>query len=172
MKKIVLFVSAVLLSANAIFAQSEDDLKAQALKDAQASGEATMAWDVDGMMKFVHPNVFQLGGGVENIKQQMQGLKDMMKTNGVSIDGYKVENVKEFVKEQGEFRCLVATTVNMSISGQKMKNASHLLGIYLEDKKHWSFIEASQLKGPLKAQIFPDFETKMTIPEDVMTPIE
>ncbi|NER17424.1 hypothetical protein [Spongiivirga citrea] len=170
MKKITLFVCALFISVSALVAQSEDELKAQALTDAQASGEATMAWDVDGMMKYVHPNVFAMGGGEENIKKQMQSLKDMMKTNGVSIDNYKVDSVKDFVNEQGEYRCLVATTVNMSISGQKMKNASHLLGIYLEDKKHWSFIEASQLNGPLKAQLFPDFETKMVIPADVMTP--
>ena len=78
--------------------------------------------------------------------------------------------VKEFAKEQGEYRCLVATQMKMSMPGSKLSNKSHLFGFYNDETKHWTFVEGNQMKGPLKAQIFPDFETKIMIPDDVMTP--
>jgi len=154
MKKIGLFVCALVLSVGALVAQSEDELKAQALVDAQASGDAALQWNPEQIFKYTHPKVATVMGGKDKMLATLDQMKSQLDASGVSIDGYKAVAVKEFLKEEGEYRCLVETMVQMSMPGQKMDNKSHLFGFYIADTKHWTFVEASQMKGPLKTQIF------------------
>lgn len=85
---------------------------------------------MDQMLKYTYPDVAQFVGGKEKLKEMLDATKTQMDASGISIDAYEVQDVKEFAKEQGEYRCLVATQMKMSMPGSKLNSKNYLFGFY------------------------------------------
>jgi hypothetical protein len=170
MKKLIAGCILLLITANIGFAQTETEIKAQALIDAKASGDAAVQWIPDQILKYTHPNVANLVGGTEKLKEILEATKVQMDEGGMKIDEYEVLEVTAFLKEQGEYRCLVATKMKMTLPQTKLTNLSHLFGFYNAELRRWTFIEGNQMNGPGKQQLFPELITAIEIPADVVTP--
>jgi hypothetical protein len=114
-------------------------------------------------------------GGKEAAKSSITKMYQSMKDQGVVFEKADILEVSDIVQEQGQSRCTVKSYNVMTMTGQRMKSTSYLLGIYNELDEHWSFIEAKQLQTPqLVNQILPNFETSLDLPKDdvEVVPIE
>lgn len=161
LKSITLVVA--LMFGTSVFAQT----KTEALKDAKATSSATIKMDFDTVLKYTLPSALDMMGGKDAALKVVQATYEGMLSQGFVFEKAEVIGVSEIVKEQGQYRCVVENFNQMVMSKQRISSKSYLLGIYNEADKHWWFIEASQLKNEaLKNQILPNFETKLSIPED------
>lgn len=108
-------------------------------------------------------------GGKDAAIKVLKSTFEGMKTQGFKFEKADILGVSEVVEEQGQYRCVVESYNQMTMSGQRISSKSYLLGIYNEEGKFWWFIEAKQLKNDaLVDKVLPDFETKLDIPEDDM----
>lgn len=160
--KFNLLWSLLLVSALS-FSQTKEDAK----KDAQTTATATLEMNFDVVLKHTYPKVVELMGGKDAAKTLLTSTFDAMKGQGFVFEKADIINVSDVVKEQDQHRCVVEGYNQMTMSGQRIKSKSYLLGIYDDAKKIWYFLEAKQLKNAaLVDQILPGFETKLDIPDD------
>ena len=167
MKKLFVFLLIPLLS----FGQEHDleSLRKQALKDASTTAKATLNSDFKTVLKYTHPNIIESSGGVDVLLPQIESMFKKMKKDGFLFKKAEVDYVSDIVKEQGEYRCYIRNLNEMTIEASTIKSTSYLLGFYLEDKKHWVFIEADKMASKQhKDLFFPDFKTSMDIPKDTV----
>tara|TARA_R110002049_G_scaffold213832_2_gene385287 strand:+ start:416 stop:937 length:522 start_codon:yes stop_codon:yes gene_type:complete len=163
LKKTLLFV--LIAISTTVFSQTKES----ALKDAKTTSKATLAMDFETVLKHTLPSVLDMMGGKDAAIKVLKSTFEGMKTQGFKFEKADILGVSEVVEEQGQYRCVVESYNQMTMSGQRISSKSYLLGIYNEEGKFWWFIEAKQLKNDaLVDKVLPDFETKLDIPEDDM----
>lgn len=169
MKKIFLLF---LLVSTTLAAQTEEELKAMAIKDAKATSQATLDMDYKGIIKYTHPNIINAMGGSEKMEEILkQSFSGMLEEAGISIDKSDIGELLAIKKEEGEYRCLIENSIVMTLRVQKKRisKKSTLFGFYNETNKQWTFVEANKLGKGGSEQFFPNFKTSIEIPEDQQT---
>ena len=166
-KLITLFVFC--LSAS-VFSQTNEELKASALRDAKATSKATLEMDFETVFKHTYPSIIEVMGGKESGLKLLKDTFDGMKTQGFVFEKADIISVSDIVFEQDEYRCYVEGYNQMTMSGMRIKATSYLLGIYNKEKEVWYFIEAKQMSNKaMMDKVLPGFETSLEIPEGSTT---
>lgn len=169
-KKLLVLVFTLFVSVNAVYSQSEDELKALALENAQATSSATIVMDFETVLKYTLPSVLELMGGKEAALPMLTSQFEKMTADGFVFEKAEVKGIVDFKKENDQYRCIVEGYNEMRMPEMKITSKSFLLGIYDDEVKHWYFVEAKQLKNPaMRDIVLPDFKTEMELPEDEMT---
>jgi hypothetical protein len=141
--------------------------KEGAMQDAKLAAQGSMSADYESIIKYSLPEIIELMGGKEAAKTSISAMYKSMNEQGLVFEKAEILEVSDIVQEQGQSRCTVKSYNEMTMTGQRLKSTSYLLGIYNEDDEHWTFIEAKQLQTPqLVNQILPDFETSLDLLKD------
>ncbi|WP_347923239.1 hypothetical protein [Pontimicrobium sp. SW4] len=160
----------LLVCGSISFAQNKSELKAQALKDAKTTSQATLKFDFETVLKHTYPGVVTLMGGQEKAINLLESTFNSMAQEGFVFEKAEIINVSDIVYEQDQYRCYVESYNQMTMNNLRIKSKAYLLGIYNANLKYWYFIEAKQVKNSaLMAQVFPDFITALVIPDNEMT---
>lgn len=168
MKKIIPVL--LLFISGFITAQSTEELKQSAIRDAKAAANASLKLDYETILKYTHPSIVEVSGGKDYLIKAMSDMFDNMKKQGFVFEKAEVIEVTNVLEEDGEYHCLVRNNNQMVISGMRIKSKSHLFGFYDAEKKQWYFLEAEKLKNKdLVNQLLPDFKTTINIPNDEVT---
>ena len=155
----------LLVSSISAISQTKED----ALRDAKIASTAALDMDFKTVLKHTLPKVVEIMGGEEAAVNLLTTTFDNMKTQGFVFEKADVIDVSEIVKEQGQYRCVVESFNQITMSGQRIKSKSFLFGIYNQDDGYWWFVEAKQLKNKaMLDMVLPDFETSLDIPDDDM----
>lgn len=166
------FKAAILLfvvSSSILFAQTKEELKESALRDAKIASKATLEGDYNLVLKHTYPSVVEMMGGKEKASQIVASMFEEMTQQGFVFEKAEVEFVSDVVFEQNEYRCYTQSMNVMKMNKMIINSKSYLFGFYDADKKYWYFIEAEKMKNTaLMNQLFPDFETSLIVPEDEM----
>lgn len=165
MKKILIVL---LLVSSTVFAQTEEALKKQAVKEAGETAQAMLDLDFKTITKYTHPNIIKAMGGKDQMVAILENSFSGMTQSGVKFEESKVGKLLTFKKEQGQYRCLIENFLTMSMQqqGKRVKRKSTLFGFYNDKIKQWTFVEANKMQGGTAASLFPDFKTSITIPVD------
>ncbi len=160
----------LLLFCNSIsFAQTTEELKTSALRDAKITSSATLKMDFETVFKHTHPNIIKLMGGKEKGIELLKNTFETMKTQGFVFEKADILGVSDIVFEQEKYRCYIEGFNQMTMNGMRIKSKSYLLGIYNKEDKIWYFIEAKQLKNKaMLDMVLPNFKTSLVIPKDDM----
>jgi len=160
----------LLLVGNSIsFAQDKSELKAQALKDAKATSQATLKFDFNTVLKHTYPGVVTLMGGKEKAITLLESTFNSMSQEGFVFEKADITSVSDVIFEQDQYRCYVESYNQIVMNNLRIKSKAFLLGIYDADLKYWYFIEAKQVKNSaLMEQVFPNFKTSLIIPDNEM----
>ncbi|WP_158655213.1 hypothetical protein [Flavivirga eckloniae] len=171
MNKIKLTFLMLLLCCSSIsFAQTNEELKASALRDAKIASQATLKMDFDKVLDYTHPNALKIMGGKEKAMELIETTFSTMKENGFVFEKADVLGVSEIVFEDNEYRCYIENFNQMVFNGMRIKSKSYLLGIYNSEANFWYFVEAKELKNKaMMDKVFPNFKTSLKIPEDSTT---
>jgi hypothetical protein len=162
--KLVLFFVLVNLSLG--YSQTKEE----ALRDAKITSEATLNQDFKTVLKHTIPKVVELMGGQEQAIPMLKKTFEDLNAQGFKFEKADILAVSEIVFEQEQHRCVVEGFNVMTMNNTRVKSKSYLLGVYNSEEKFWYFIEAKQLKNPnMLNMVFTDFQTKLEIPEDVLT---
>jgi hypothetical protein len=160
----------LLIISGISFAQSKEELKEAALRDANLITKATLKFDFRTIFKYTFPSVIDMMGGKEPAAKMLESSFDKMKTEGFEFEKAEVVSVSDVVFENNEYRCLVESFIQIKMANMRVKTKSYTLGIYNSDDKIWQFIESKQLKNSsLTNVILPGFKTNLEIPDDEMT---
>lgn len=170
MNKLTKTVIILLVFSGITFAQTSEELKASALRDAKITSEATLKFDFETVFKYTYPSIIKMMGGYETGMELIKSTFDKMKNEGFEFEKADIISVSDIVFEQDEYRCYIEGFNQMKINNMRIKAKSYMLGIYNPEKEIWCFLEAKQLKNPAMADmILPDFKTELNIPDDEMT---
>ncbi|WP_246040897.1 hypothetical protein [Flavivirga rizhaonensis] len=152
------------------FAQSTEELKASALRDAKIASQATLKMDFDKLLDYTYPSILELMGGKEKAIDLLKSTFDSMKEDGFVFEKAEILGVSDVVFEDDQYRCYVEGFNQMIVSDKRIKSKSYLFGIYNSEAKFWYFMEAKQLKNEAMMDlVFPNFKTSLKVPEDEMT---
>ncbi len=163
------FLMLLIFCSGISFAQSTEELKASALRDAKITSEATLKMDFETVFKHTYPSIIELMGGKEKGIELLKTTFATMETQGFVFEKADILGVSDIVFEQEKHRCYIEGFNQMKINGMRIKSKSYLLGIYNSEDKIWYFIEAKQLKNQaMLDMVLPNFETSLVIPEDDM----
>ena len=153
----------IVISVLSVTAQTKEE----AMRDAKLAAQGSLSADYDAIIKYSLPEIIELMGGKEAAKTSISAMYKSMNEQGLVFEKAEIIEVSDVVKEQGQSRCTVKSYNEMTMTGQRLKSTSYLLGIYNDNGNHWTFIEAKQLQTPqLVNQILPDFETALKLPKD------
>ncbi|GAA3591583.1 hypothetical protein Q4Q39_05110 [Flavivirga amylovorans] len=163
-------VMLLLFCGSITFAQSTEELKALALRDAKTASQATLKMDFDKLLDYTYPSILELMGGKEKAIELLKSTFNTMKESGFVFEKAEILGVSDVVFEDDQYRCYIEGFNQMVMSGKRMKSKSYLFGIYNSEAKFWYFMEAKQLKNEAMMNlVFPNFKTSLKIPEDEMT---
>lgn len=152
------------------FAQTKEELKGYALRDAKLTSEATLNMDFETVLKHTYPKIIEVMGGKEKALELIKTAFDGMKAQGMVFEKAEVKQVSSVVFEEKQYRCYIEGYNQIKMGDMRIKSKSFLLGIYDEIDKIWYFLEAEKLKNKeLTNMILPNFITSLEIPEDEVT---
>lgn len=152
------------------FAQTKEELKVYALRDAKLTSEATLNMDFETVLKHTYPKIIEVMGGKEKALELIKTAFDGMKAQGMVLEKAEVRQVSSVVFEEEQYRCYIEGYNQIKMGDMRIKSKSFLLGIYDEIDKIWYFLEAEKLKNKeLTNMILPNFITSLEIPEDEVT---
>lgn len=165
-----LLLALLLMLSSSSFAQTKEELKASALRDAKLYSKAKVKLDYETVIKHTHPSIINGSGGkakvLENLKTSYASFKSNNKT---AYEKSNVKSVSNVVFENGEYRCLVESYDQIKKDNARTKSKNHLIGTYNDAAKIWVFFKARELKGEMGNVFFPDYKTSLDIPKDVVT---
>jgi hypothetical protein len=169
MIKKITFLLFIFCATSTLYSQDTKEMKAAAMRDAQAACDATLEEDFKTLLTYTHPNILEAAGGSEVMESYLKTTFDQMKANGFAYEKAETKAVSDIVKEQGEYRCYVENYNQMKMKDKRIISTSYMLGFYNETAKKWTFVEAKEMKatGAIFAY-FPDFKTSLAIPENTM----
>ncbi len=163
MKKIVVVL---LFITGTVFSQNLKELKEAAFDDAQKLSDASMQQDVNTVLMYTHPLIEKKYGTVK-LKETIEDIFRTMKAQRIKIKSSTIDEISEIKKEKGEFRCLAKNTVKMDFNGRAITLKSSLFGFYNKKKGYWHFVESNKLlNDPETKELFKNFKTEISIPED------
>ncbi len=152
------------------FAQTTEELKASALRDAKIFNKAKLKLDYETVVKHTHPNVIETNGGKAKTLASLKKTYAKFKKNRTwAYEKASAKNVSDVVFENGEYRCFIENYDQIKRDNARTKSKNYLLATYNATAKIWCFVKARELKGEKGAIIFPDYKTNLNIPKDVVT---
>ncbi len=152
------------------FAQSTEELKASALRDAKIASQATLKMEFGKLLKYTYPKILELMGGEEKAIELLSTTFNTMKENGFVFEKADILGVSDVVFEDDQYRCYIEGFNQMVMDGKRIKSKSYLFGVYNSEAKFWYFLEAKQLKNEAMINmVFPNFKTSLKIPDDEIT---
>ena len=169
-RKILAILLTLFVCVGSIYSQNDEDLKKLALENAKDISKATLAMDLETVLKYTLPSVLDLMGGKEAALDMLTTQFDKMTADGFVFEKAEVKGIIDFKKEYDQYRCVVEGYNEMRMPEMKITSKNFMLGVYDEEVKHWYFVEAKQLKNPaMRDMVLPDFKTEMELPDDEMT---
>ncbi|GAA3656221.1 hypothetical protein [Flavivirga jejuensis] len=160
----------LLFCSSISFAQSTQELKTSALRDAKRICQATFKMDFNKSIDYMHPGFLKMMGGNEMALELLKSKFNTMKEAGFVFEKSDALEVSDVVLEDGEYRCYVEAFNQVTMNGKRIKTKSYLFGIYNAEAKSWYFIDIKQLKNEaMMNQVLPNFKTSLEIPDDEVT---
>lgn len=171
MNKTMAILVMLLISISSItFAQTKEELKTSALRDAKITSAATLALDFETVFKHTYPNIIEVMGGKEKALKLIKTAFDSMKEQGMVFEKVEIKHVSDVIFEEGQYRCYIEGYNQIRTDDMRVKSKSFLFGIYNDKDKIWYFLEAEKLKNKgLTDMILPNFKTSLEIPNDEVT---
>ena len=172
MKK--LFLLMCLLTATTVVGQTEDELKALAMEQAQITGEALVVGDYETIFDYTLPAVLEMLGGRETALELVNASFSQMQDQGMKVVRNDAVRLVGFAYEQGQYRCVVENKMFVQLDETtSLDSTNYYFGVYSEEDSRWYFIEANKMKDEnVMLLLFPDLVTELNIPDDIKKFIE
>lgn len=142
-----------------------DDVAATIKREAESCAKAHLAYDYDGIVKYTHPRVLALMGGKEAMVGLLKRGTAQLRAQGVELADATIGTPDEPRKIGAWLTCLVPQHLVMKASGSHILHDSVLLGISEDEGKNWVFLDLGPVSEARFAQLFPELQGKISLPE-------
>lgn len=157
--QLVLFFSLLFVSA-----QAQNIYKDAVLLDANKATNAQQQLDVDAYMNMMHPNVIEMGGGKELMKDIVGSQIQTYSQMGVTIERVEFEDPSDVVKAGEELHCTLSGTLKLKLGEDSFDNPINLLAASQDEGENWKFIDLSFYNENSLKLYLPDFNNALKIP--------
>lgn len=163
MNKIIPFICFITLLVSTLTAQNK--YTDAILSDANKSTKAHMALDVDTYMNFMHPNIINMGGGKELMKDIIATQIGTYKQMNVDMIGVDFEDPSSVVTAGEELHCVVKGIVKLKLGEDDFDTPINLLAASQDSGENWKFIDLALYNAQSLKLYLPDYNDALVLPE-------
>lgn len=146
-------------------AAAQNIYKEAIIADANQSAKAHMSQDVDNYMAFMHPNIIEMGGGKELMKDIISSqisTFSQMNAEMVSVDFDEPGTV---VKAGDELHCTIVGVIKLKLGDDDFDSPLNLLAASLDEGESWKFIDLASYNAQSLKLYLPDYNDALVLPE-------
>lgn len=156
-------ILAVCLGAHSGHGQSQQDID-RVQQDVKAISLATYSADVDGVLRYTHPTVIKMLGGMEAARRTLQETSVKFKSVGLRLESLMFPRPPEFLDGGGRRFAVVPTLSIISASGQRVESLNFLLGVVEPNTSQWTYVDGSRINKAIVQKLFPGFPASYEFP--------
>jgi hypothetical protein len=152
----------VLFVATAGVAQEAERARVQA--DVNALLHALYAGDVDTVLRYTHPTIVQMQGGMQPTRGAIQQAVSKLTSAGMRLESLTFPEPPEFIEAPGQRFVVVPTLSIIVANGQQVESLNFQLGVLEKDSARWHYVEGSRIDDQKVQTLFPGFPAGYTFP--------
>ena len=134
------------------------------LKDADTMLTAFLKGDVDGLLDYTYPPLFDIVGNREFMAEFIATTIIAMQTDGFKIDTALVNEPGPVYKSGNELHAILTQTIYSSFADGTVRSDSPLLAISQDGGNRWYFLDLKQFNSEMMHEIFPNFNYDLKLP--------
>lgn len=163
MNKTLTFFCFLIFLASGI--QAQNAFKDAILTDANKSTKAHMSLDVDTYMDYMHPNIINMGGGKELMKDIIASQIGTFKQMNVEMLGVDFEDPSSIVAAGEELHCVISGVVKLKLGEDDFDTPINLLAASQDSGENWKFIDLALYNAQSLKLYLPDYNDALVLPE-------
>jgi hypothetical protein len=152
----------VLFAATAGVAQESEPARVQA--DVRTLLHALYAGDVDTVLRYTHPSIVQMQGGVQPTRGAIQHAVSTLTSVGMRLESLRFPKPPEFIEGPDRRFVVVPTLSIIAANSQQVESLNFQLGVLEKDAAQWHYVEGSRINDQNVQTLFPGFPTGYTLP--------
>lgn len=166
---LVIVFAAHVCSAEVLDAEGEKDLKANAKK----LFEATQGGDVDALIKYTHPAIYEIAGGKEKFIEITKMAMDMLEKQKIEFGDIEYGKPSELYEVEGGKLCVLPTKSVIKVGDKRVRSEGYMLAIKETATGDWLFLDGNGFKGnhDMLFKMFPKLPKSIELPETIAEPI-
>ncbi|TCD10763.1 hypothetical protein EZ449_07700 [Pedobacter frigidisoli] len=125
--------------------------------------------DFQTLLKYTHPKIISLMGGVDSALVTLKKGVEIIKERGVSYIEVSTGKYEQIIKLGQVIQCLIPQISEAKVRDEKIKAKSYLIGISYNNGKNWYFINANKEREMQLKKLIPEISKELIIPEFTMT---
>jgi len=156
-------VALALIGANAEAVQSEADA-GRVQQDVKALIDALYNADVDTVVRYTHPTIIAMQGGLQGTRKAVQDVVLKLKSAGMRVESLTFPKPPEFLEGGGRRFAVVPTLSIISANGQQIESLNFQLGVLEPGSTEWAYVEGSRITKQNVQSLFPGFPATYEFP--------
>jgi hypothetical protein len=152
-----------LIGASAEAVQPEEDA-ARVQQDVRALIHALYNADVDTVVRYTHPTIIAMQGGVQGTRRAVQDVVLKLKSAGMRVESLTFPKPPEFLEGGGRRFAVVPTLSIISANAQRFESLNFQLGILEPGSTEWTYVEGSRITRQNVQSLFPGFPATYEFP--------
>jgi hypothetical protein len=152
----------VLFAATAGVAQESEPARVQA--DVGDLLHALYAGDVDTVLRYTHPSIVQMQGGMQPTRGAIQHAVSTLTNVGMRLESLRFPKPPEFIEGPDQRFVVVPTLSIITANGQQVESLNFQLGVLEKDSAEWRYVEGSRINDQNLQILFPGFPTGYAFP--------
>ena len=115
--------------------------------------------DLDTVLRFTHPKVIELMGGMARAKTELNGMLKI-RPLGLSLESFEFPSDPTFIQTSGNQYVFVPSfSIIKSKDGQRVESLNFQMGARKVGTTEWKYVEGGQVTSANVKTFFPDFPT-------------
>lgn len=133
----------------------------QILDFAERQAKTIIEQNVDGQVRFAHPQIITMAGGDSLYKLLLVEESSSFMQDGVKYLKAEFKSPGKTVQAGEELHCTIERKLFIDFKGAKAEEATTLLAISSDDGESWSFVDLNRHDETSIKIFFPDFNDKL-----------
>jgi len=133
--------------------------------DANKSATAHMVQDVSTYMGFMHPNIIEMGGGKDLMKDIISTQIGTFKQMNVEMVSINFEDPSTVVTAGEELHCTISGIIKLKLGEDDFDTPINLLAASQDSGESWKFIDLALYNAQSLKLYLPDYNDALVLPE-------
>jgi hypothetical protein len=137
---------------------------ARVQQDVQVIVDAMYDGDVDTIIRYTHPAVIAMMGGMDATRKRLEHFTVTFKSTGIRLESLTFPKPPEFLEGGGRRFVVVPTLSIVSGNGQRVESLNFQFGVLEPNATEWTYIEGSRVRKEMVQSLFPGFPATYEFP--------
>jgi len=145
--------------------QAQNIYKDAIVAEANKTAKAHMGQDVQTYMKLMHPNIIEMGGGEELMKDIISSQIGTFKQMNVKMVSVDFEDPSQVVEAGEELHCTISGVIKLKLGEDDFDTPINLLAASQDNGESWKFIDLALYNAQSLKLYLPDYNDALVLPE-------